>query len=439
MRVAGNRDILKFDVILFATTLALMVIGIFFIYSSGVNSSGVSVSSEWIKQIIWGVSSLALIIFFSLYDYTRFKMVSLYIYLVLVLLLLFTLFFGRYVNGARSWLGIGPFGIQPAEFSKIAVIFYLGAFLDNNYKNIDTLKKFVQALIIITVPMLLTLAQPDFGSAIVNVPIFLVMLFLAGARLKHLVYLVITGSLIIYFTVLPAWSEYILREEVLLVKVFTEFATMKYVLIALSVVMGLAGAGLLFFRAGYYYWILYFSSSFFISLIGAVGGRMVLKGYQIMRLIIFIDPQVDPQGAGWNMIQSITAVGAGGLWGRGFLKGSQSHLRYLPQQSSDFIFSIFSEEAGFVGAIVVFSLYIIMLVRSLIIIDRSNDRFGVVLGGGIVGMIFFHVIISTGMAIGVMPITGIPLFFLSYGGSSLWTASMGIGILLSIYQRRYRN
>ncbi|MBB6479087.1 rod shape-determining protein RodA [Spirochaeta isovalerica] len=437
--MAGNRDILKFDVILFATTLALMLIGIFFIYSSGVNSSGVSVSNEWIKQIIWVVSSLAIIIFFSLYDYARFKMVSFYIYLVMVILLLFTLFFGRYVNGARSWLGVGPFGIQPAEFSKIAVIFYLGAFLDNNYKTIHTLKKFIQALVIIAIPMLLTLAQPDFGSAIVNVPIFLVMLFLAGARLKHIIYLVITGSLIIYFTVLPAWSEYIIQEEVMLVKVFTEMATMKYVLIALIVIMALAGAGQLLFRAGYYYWIIYFSSSFFISLLGAMGGRMVLKGYQIMRLIIFIDPQVDPQGAGWNMIQSITAVGAGGLWGRGFLQGTQSHLRYLPQQSSDFIFSIFSEEAGFVGAIVVFSLYILMLVRSLIIIDRSNDRFGVVLGGGIVGMIFFHVIINTGMAIGVMPITGIPLFFLSYGGSSLWTASMGIGILLSIYQRRYRN
>jgi len=158
-----------------------------------------------------------------------------------------------------------------------------------------------------------------------------------------------------------------------------------------------------------------------------------------MRLIIFIDPQVDPQGAGWNMIQSITAVGAGGFWGRGFLEGTQSHLRYLPQQSSDFIFSIFSEEAGFVGALVVFALYTLLLVRSLIVIDRSNDRFGVAIGGGIIGMIFFHVVINTGMAIGIMPITGIPLFFLSYGGSSLWTASIGIGILLSIYQRRYRN
>jgi len=437
--LAGNRDVFKFDVLLFTTTIALMAIGIFFIYSSGVNSAGISVSNEWIKQIIWVVSSIVIIVLFSFYDYAKFKMISFYLYLVIVLLLLFTLLFGRYVNGARSWIGIGPFGIQPAEFSKIAVILYLGAFLDENYKKIHTLKKFLQAIIIIAIPMLLTLAQPDFGSAIVNAPIFLVMMFLAGARMKHMIYLIITGSLIIYFTALPAWSEYIVREEVLIVKVITEFATLQYVLLAILLIIILSLAGLRFFKASYYYWIIYFSSSLFLALVGSMGGRLVLKGYQIMRLIIFIDPQVDPQGAGWNMIQSITAVGAGGFWGRGFLEGTQSHLRYLPQQSSDFIFSIFSEEAGFVGALVVFALYTLLLVRSLIVIDRSNDRFGVAIGGGIIGMIFFHVVINTGMAIGIMPITGIPLFFLSYGGSSLWTASIGIGILLSIYQRRYRN
>lgn len=437
--MAGNRDVFKFDVLLFTTTIALMVIGIFFIYSSGVNSSGVSVSNEWIRQIVWVVSSLIIIVFFSFYDYAKFKLLSFYIYLAIVLLLVFTLFFGKEANGARSWIGLGPFRLQPAEFSKIAVILYLGSFLDDNYKNIDSLKKFIQAIVIIAVPMLLTLAQPDFGSAIVNVPIFLVMMFLAGAKMKHLIYMMITGTLIIYFTVLPAWSKYIVQEEVLIVKVITEFATLQYVLLALILIIFLSAAGLRFFKASYYYWIIYFTSSLFLSLAGSVGGRMVLKGYQIMRLIIFIDPQVDPKGAGWNMIQSITAVGAGGLWGRGFLQGTQSHLRYLPQQSSDFIFSIFTEEAGFVGALVVFALYTLLLVRSLIVIDRSNDRFGVAVGGGIVGMIFFHVVINTGMAIGIMPITGIPLFFLSYGGSSLWTASIGIGILLSIYQRRYRN
>ncbi|MBI9099874.1 MAG: rod shape-determining protein RodA [Spirochaetaceae bacterium] len=437
--MATNRDVLKFDIILFITTIALMVIGIFFIYSSGVNSAGISVSNEWIKQIIWVISSIVIIILFTIYDYAKFKLISFYIYIVMVLLLIFTLIFGNYVNGARSWLGIGPFGIQPGEFSKIALILYLGSFLDDNYKTIFTLKKFIQAIVIIAIPMLLILVQPDFGSAIVNVPIFLVMMFLAGARIKHLIYLIITGSLIIYLTALPAWSEYIAREEVLIINVLTQWATLKYVIAALILIILLSAAGLRFFKASYYYWIIYFTSSFTLALVGSIGGRLVLKGYQIMRLIIFIDPQVDPQGAGWNMIQSITAVGAGGIWGRGYLQGTQSHLQYLPQQNSDFIFSIFSEEAGFVGAIIVFALYILLLVRSLIVVDRANDRYGVAVGSGIIGMIFFHVIINTGMAIGIMPITGIPLFFLSYGGSSLWTASIGIGILLSIYQRRYRN
>ncbi|MDA3811438.1 MAG: FtsW/RodA/SpoVE family cell cycle protein, partial [Spirochaetaceae bacterium] len=126
--MSTNRDVLKFDILLFTTTVALMIIGVFFIYSSGINSSGKSVSNEWIKQIIWVVSSIVLIIFFSLYDYAKFKLFSFYIYLVMVLLLILTLLFGKDVNGARSWLGIGPLRIQPAEFSKIAVIFYLGSF-----------------------------------------------------------------------------------------------------------------------------------------------------------------------------------------------------------------------------------------------------------------------------------------------------------------------
>ncbi len=434
-----NRDVLKFDIFLFLSTIALMVIGIFFIYSSGVNSSGENVSNEWIKQIIWVVTSIGIISFFAFYDYAKLKLISFYIYLSMCLILVFTLFFGKYVNGARSWLGFGPFGIQPAEFSKIAVILYLGSFLDTNYKKIHTLKKYLQALMIISIPMLLVLAQPDFGTAIVNVPIFLVMIYLAGGRSKYIIFTIITGSLILYLTALPTWSIDIAQEEFVIVKILTELSSLKFLLPVLGVVIIIAFAGFYLFQKSYFYWIIYSVSSVFVALVGSIGGRIVLKDYQIKRLIIFLDPYVDKQGAGWHTIQSITAVGSGGFWGRGYLQGSQSHLRYLPQQSSDFIFSIFTEEAGFIGALVLFSLFSVMLVRSLIIINNANDRFGVVVGGGVVGMIFFHVVINTGMAIGLVPITGIPLFFLSYGGSSLWAASIGIGILLSIYQRRYRN
>jgi len=162
----------------------------------------------------------------------------------------------------------------------------------------------------------------------------------------------------------------------------------------------------------------------------------LLRGYQMMRLVVFLDPQIDPQGAGWHIIQSVTAIGSGGAMGKGFLKGTHSHYRYLPEQSTDFIFSILAEETGFLGSLLVFILYSIVVFRALYIAYTSQDRFGSLIAVGIAAMLAYHVIQNIGMAIGVMPITGIPLFFLSYGGSSLWTALMSMGLLLSIHYRR---
>jgi rod shape determining protein RodA len=177
---------------------------------------------------------------------------------------------------------------------------------------------------------------------------------------------------------------------------------------------------------------------FIIGLGGAYAARRVLQEYQIMRLIVFMDPYVDPRGAGWNIIQSVTAVGSGGAFGKGFLQGTHSHYQYLPQQSTDFIFSILAEEWGFLGGVTIFALFILILGRGVYILAQAKDRFAASLAAGVVSMFFFHFVINVGMAIGVMPITGIPLFFLSYGGSSLWTGMMGVGVLMSIYTHRYK-
>ncbi|MFP4378335.1 MAG: FtsW/RodA/SpoVE family cell cycle protein, partial [Spirochaetales bacterium] len=167
-------------------------------------------------------------------------------------------------------------------------------------------------------------------------------------------------------------------------------------------------------------------------------GRRLLQEYQIMRLIVFLDPNIDPRGAGWNIIQSVTAVGSGGIAGKGWLRGTQSHLQYLPQQSTDFIFSILAEEWGFIGALFVFLCFAAIVARGLIIASKAKDNYAALSAVGVVTMISFHVAVNVGMAIGIMPITGIPLLFLSYGGSSLWSALVSIGILMSIYQRRFR-
>jgi rod shape determining protein RodA len=170
--------------------------------------------------------------------------------------------------------------------------------------------------------------------------------------------------------------------------------------------------------------------------IGSLAARRVLKGYVMTRLIVFLDPNVDPRGAGWNIIQSVTAVGSGGIAGKGWLQGTQSHLQYLPQQSTDFIFSILAEEWGFLGALLVFACFTVIIVRGLMISAKAKDNYASLIAVGVVTMIFFHVAVNIGMAIGIMPITGI--LFLSYGGSSLWTSLIGVGLLMSIYQHRYR-
>jgi rod shape determining protein RodA len=158
----------------------------------------------------------------------------------------------------------------------------------------------------------------------------------------------------------------------------------------------------------------------------------------MMRLIVFLDPNVDPRGAGWNIIQSITAVGSGGLTGMGYLQGTQSHYQYLPAQSTDFIFSILSEEWGFAGGLIISTLYGIIVVRGIVIATQARDRFGSYLAIGVIAMLFFHFAINVGMTIGLMPITGIPLLFLSYGGSSLWTAMIGMGMLMSVSHYKFK-
>jgi rod shape determining protein RodA len=158
-----------------------------------------------------------------------------------------------------------------------------------------------------------------------------------------------------------------------------------------------------------------------------------------MRLIVFLDPNVDPQGSGWNIIQSITAIGSGGLWGKGYLRGTQSHYRFLPQQSTDFIFSIYTEEWGYAGALLAFALFFLISLRLIRIMKTTTDSFGSLIAAGLSSVYIFHFLINVGMTMGIMPITGIPLLFMSYGGSAILTAMTGIGLALSINMRRYQH
>jgi rod shape determining protein RodA len=426
-----------FDFILLGATLFLMVIGILFIYSSGMSFTGMEMSNEYIKQLIWAVSGLVLMTGVTVIDYRRLQRLSIYLYALMAVLLLITPFIGREVHGARSWIGVGEFGIQSSEFAKVTTILFLASYFAGIGKGVRELPRFVLGLAIVLLPMGLVLVQPDMGTALVYVPIFLFMAFAAGARLRHVFFLLASGVLMIILAVLPLYEKWILGREASLLSMVTDFQMARYFLGATVLVSLLAAWGFWGFKRRYFYWILYVSLLVLVANAGALLVVRVLREYQIMRFIVFLNPRVDPQGAGWNLIQSVTAVGSGGFMGKGFLQGTQSHYQFLPQQSTDFIFSILAEEWGFLGCLLVFSLFMIILLRGIRILYIARDGYAMCVAAGIVGMFFFHVVVNVGMAMGIMPITGIPLFFLSYGGSSLWTGLICIGLLLNIYFRRY--
>lgn len=237
---------------------------------------------------------------------------------------------------------------------------------------------------------------------------------------------------------LPAWQKFILKEDFGFVKILVNYNLFFILAGSIGIIIILSIIGFFYSRRSYFYWIIYSTFTLLTGLFGSFLVRMFLKEYQIMRLIVFLDPNVDPRGTGWHIIQSLIAVGSGGFKGKGFLQGTQSHYRYLPEQSTDFIFSILSEELGFMGSVLVIILFAVILIRGLFLVMNSKDSYGYYVGSGIIMMIFFHVVVNIGMAIGIMPITGIPLLFISYGGSSLWTALISVALLQNIYLRRYR-
>lgn len=422
------------DFALIIPVVILMIIGILFIYSSGVDSSGVSVANEYIKQIVW--VSIGLVVFFltALVDYRKFKDFSPWIFLIAMILLLYTVFFGKLVNGAKSWLGIGDFGIQPSEFAKIAFILFFSWFLIKSEKTDSDMSRFLKSLAILAVPLLLILAQPDLGTASVYIPVYLTMAFFANIKIRYLGMVLLFGIFTVVFMVLPIWQEYIYARQLAVLKILTDNNIRLVVIISLLVVTVLSLIGKIFTSKKIFYWISYFSGILTFSLIASMVN--VLQDYQIKRLIVFLNPYVDPQGSGWNIIQSITAIGSGAIFGKGYLQGTQSHYRYLPQQSTDFIFSILSEEWGFVGGLVVFLLYAFILYRCINTMRHTRELYGFYIIAGVSSMIFFHFVVNVGMAMGIMPITGIPLLFLSYGGSSLLTVLMALGLVLSINSRR---
>lgn len=356
------------DILMIVIVLLLFGIGMVALYSA--NGGAAGDMSEVNKQLVWfAVGALFCVIMICM-DYNFFGKLWIPIYVIILVMLVLVLF-TEPINGATSWFRIGNgVSLQPSEFAKIALIIGIAKIIEF-FKMKDILNKPLSLLaifIFILIPVVLIVAQPDYGTAMVILVISAVMLFVAGIKWRYIIGVVTFAAITI-----PLAYIYLLPE------------------------------------------------------------------HAKNRIMVFLNPQIDPSGAGYNIIQSKLAVGSGELWGMGLFNGNQTQLGILPMKTTDFIFSVISEEMGFVISTLVVVLFVLLLVRLINVARTSKDAFGTLITVGVVGLILAHFAENVGMTMGLLPITGIPLPFISYGGSAMLTNLIAIGLVLSVSGRRKKN
>ncbi|HPO55798.1 MAG: rod shape-determining protein RodA [Ignavibacteriales bacterium] len=396
----------KFDLSLFSAALILIVMGLMGIYSSTQNTPHVMLNFE--KQLFsLGVGMAGLIIIYFL-PLNFFKVISLPTYAVSIFLLVVVLLIGKTVGGAKSWIGLGIFSFQPVELAKFASVLALAHYLSKPNINLDNLKDIFITLAIGLGPVPLILLEPDMGSSFVFFGFVLIILFWRGLSVFG-IYVVISPVIIAISSLLGTW--YFVGGAIIVLALLFYF---KKDLFTSGAIMGLN-----------------LSTGFFVDYL-----YNFLSPHQQKRIASFIDPMSDPLGAGYNSIQAQVAIGSGGLFGKGFLNGNQTQLQYIPEQWTDFIFCVIGEEFGFIGSVLLVFLFIVLFTRILkTAVVAKDDFFGIVLVG-IFSIYFIHFIINIGMTIGILPIIGIPLPFVSYGGSSLLINLAMLGLVLNVYKSR---
>lgn len=382
----------------------LLVFGVIVLYSAGqTDVPSFAATGAWRRQIVWIIGG-------SVVAYASFRVsprllewAALPVYVIGLLLLLLTLAIGGGVGtaaGTKSWLYIGNHAIgQPAEFAKLATLLMLARHLSSRRESPETLRDLIPACVIAGIPALLVLAQPDLGSALVFVGVLFAMLFWAGVSPILIVVLAspVISLLLAFNTV--TWAGWMVMVSILW------------------------WVGRLYFWEG----VTVFAGNFAMGAIALPVWRK-LAPYQQNRLLTFLNPEVDPQKAGYHAIQSKVAIGSGGWFGNGYLEGPQKRLAFLPEQHTDFIFAVVGEELGFIGVVCALILFLALMLVLVRIARRATDPFSSLAVFGILGLLFTHVFENVGMTVNVMPITGIPLPFFSYGGSFLLATAIGVGI-----------
>lgn len=348
---------------LLIATLLLTGIGVMVLYATTVKAAGVTTDVDARNQLIFAILGLAGLAAVTIIDYRLWMRLSGIAYGLSILLLIVVDVAGQTALGATRWINLGFFQFQPSEMVKIVLILVLAKLLSQNYDRLEQPKYLLQSITLTAVPMLLVLAQPDLGTALVLLAIWFMMIIVSPVPKGYVLALVVAGLLLV-----PV-------------------------------------------------------------------GLQFLQPYQRDRLTTFINPAADPLGRGFNVVQASIAVGSGQMFGRGLASGSQSQLNFLPSQHTDFIFAVMAEKLGFVGALLVLLLFTLLIARMIIVAHRSRDRFGMFVCVGIATLFIFHIMVNVGMNMSIMPVTGIPLPFMSYGGTSLIVALGAIGLVQSVAVR----
>ena len=352
------------DWLLLGAILSLCVIGVAMIYST-TGSTNMRLATIQLYAIVIGAAAFMVCL---AVDYRALTDKSHFIYLGLLGLLLYVLLFGTVAGGARRWVSLKVFNLQPSEFAKVGVALVLAKFFGENRRDAPTTGDLLIGGIIAVVPLVLIAREPDLGTAVTLAPIFLGIAYVAGMRMR------ILGILAI------------------------------------------------------------------VAVVAApVAWNFALEDYQKSRISTFLDPAQDPKGAGYQQIQAQITVGSGGLWGKGFTKGTQGQLRFLPVAHNDFIFSVLAEEQGFAGVLVVLCLYFLVIWRSLEAARLAKDRLGAYLVMGLLASFTFQVIYNITMSAGLAPVKGLTLPLMSYGGSSMIATLASFGLILNVRMRRFTN
>lgn len=424
-----------FDWRILISILFLMVAGAIAVYSSTYSQDSGKTSWIFLKYIFFSVVGLVIMCITMFINYTKLAehRMSLYIPMLIVLILVLIPGVGTTINGSSSWL----FGMQPSEFGKIVMIIFLAGYLDQIGDKIKQEKYFLIAGIFISIPIGLVLMQPDLGTVLVYCFIVFVMLFVGGVPLRYIISLLSIGVIGLS---IPMFLEYKRMSDDINNILFNFLSQRLYI--------GYIAGGFLFisillltinfYMNNKYVELLSFSFFvLFLSMCAALTFDIGLKTYQKERLLVFMNPELTRLSSGYNIIQSLIAVGSGGLFGEGFLNGSQSQLNFIPQQVNDFIFSNICEEWGFIGSALVVLAYATIFVRGITVAYFAKDRLGALIISGVIAMFLCHVLINIGMVVGMMPITGLTLPFVSSGGSSILTFSISIGLIFNVEARRY--